>query len=47
MPVEKCTKNKKAGWRWGSQKCYTGPDAKKEAAKQGYAIRKAGWKEST
>jgi len=26
------------GYQWGDQKCYTGPNAKKKAAKQGKAI---------
>ena len=39
MPVQRCTENGKSGYRWGSKgKCYTGPDAKQKAAKQGRAI---------
>lgn len=38
MPLEKCSVNGRDGFRWGSDgKCYTGPDAKKKALKQGYA----------
>jgi hypothetical protein len=38
MPLQRCTSGDKSGWRWGSKgKCYTGPDAKKKALKQGYA----------
>jgi len=40
MPVERCTINGKRGYRWGkSGKCYTGPDAKEKALKQGRAIK--------
>lgn len=39
MPLEKCKINNKPGWRWGKQgKCYTGPEAKKKAVKQGLAM---------
>lgn len=38
MPLNQCTKDGKSGWRWGNQTCYTGPGAKKKAAKQGAAI---------
>ena len=39
MPLKKCTSNQKSGYKWGdSGKCYTGPDAKKNAIKQGVAI---------
>jgi len=39
MPLKKCQKNGKSGWKWGdSGKCYTGPGAKKKAIKQGIAI---------
>ena len=41
MPLHKCTKNGKSGYRWGSKGvCFTGPGAKKKALKQGYAIDK-------
>jgi hypothetical protein len=40
MPLKRCTKDGKSGWKWGDEgKCYTGPDAKKKAAKQGAAIK--------
>ncbi len=39
MPVERCIKNGKSGWRWGkSGVCYTGRGAKNKALKQGRAI---------
>lgn len=39
MPLKKCEEGKKSGWKWGDNgKCYTGPDAKKQAIKQGIAI---------
>ena len=39
MPLKKCTADGKAGYQWGDAgKCYTGPDAKKKAIKQGVAI---------
>ena len=40
MPVQKCSKNGKSGYKWGKGgKCYTGPNAKKKAAEQGQAIK--------
>jgi len=40
MPLKKCTKNGKSGWKWGdSGACYTGPGARKKAIKQGRAIK--------
>jgi len=39
MPLKKCTSNGKSGYKWGdSGKCYTGPNAKNQALKQGRAI---------
>ncbi len=39
MPLKKCSQDKKSGWKWGdSGKCYTGPEGKKQAIKQGVAI---------
>lgn len=39
MPLEKCKKGGKSGWKWGdSGACYVGPGAKKKAIKQGIAI---------
>lgn len=39
MPLKKCSEDKKSGWKWGdSGKCYTGPEGKKQAIKQGVAI---------
>lgn len=41
MPVQKCQKDGKAGWKYGSKgACYAGPSAKKKAIKQGVAIAK-------
>jgi len=46
MPVQRCTKDGKLGWRWGkSGKCYTGSDAKAKASKQGRAIKASGFQE--
>ena len=45
MPVKRCTKNGKPGWKYGSSgRCYTGKDAKQKAHVQGYAIEKNGYK---
>ena len=39
MPLKRCRKNGKAGWKWGdSGYCYTGKDAKKKAMRQARAI---------
>lgn len=39
MPIKKCTKDGKSGFKYGdSGTCYTGPGARKKAAKQGQAI---------
>ena len=39
MPLKRCQINGKDGWKWGNEgKCYTGPDAKKDAIKQGIAV---------
>lgn len=39
MPLKKCSNDGNSGWKWGdSGKCYTGPDGKKQAIKQGVAI---------
>ena len=39
MPLKRCRKNNKMGWKWGdSGFCYTGKDAKKKALRQGRAI---------
>lgn len=40
MPVTKCTKNGKDGYKWGDQGvCFTGPDAEQRAAAVGRAIK--------
>ena len=39
MPLKKCSEDKQSGWKWGDQgKCYTGPEGKKKAIRQGIAI---------
>ena len=39
MPVQRCSKDGKAGWKYGKEgTCYTGPGAKEKAIKQGQAI---------
>ena len=39
MPLVKCQKNGKQGWKFGREgKCYVGRDAKKKATEQGQAI---------
>jgi len=46
MPVQRCVKDGKLGWRWGkSGKCYTGRGAKAKAEKQGVAIKASGYQE--
>lgn len=38
MPVKRCQINGKQGWKWGDEgTCYTGPDAKERAIRQGIA----------
>ena len=47
MPLKRCTKDGKSGWKYGDEgACYTGPDAKKKAIKQGLAINKGHWSEA-
>ena len=39
MPLKKCTEDQKSGYKWGNEgKCYTGPEGKKKAIKQGLVI---------
>lgn len=39
MPVQRCQKDGKDGWKWGEQgTCYTGANGKAQAEKQGRAI---------
>ena len=39
MPLKKCSEDQKSGWKWGdSGKCYTGPEGKKKAIRQGISI---------
>ena len=45
MPIKKCTKNGKCGYKWGnSGKCYTGKQGKSKAKKQMRAIYASGYK---
>ena len=45
MPVQRCQSKGKKGYKWGkSGKCYTGPQAKIKATKQGRAVRASGYK---
>lgn len=37
MPLKRCSKDGESGWQYGDGACYTGPDAKKKAVKQGLA----------
>ena len=40
MPVKRCQKDGKPGWKWGDQgTCYTGPGAREKALAQGRAIK--------
>ena len=40
MPLQKCTKDGKSGWKYGdSGTCYTGNGAREKARKQGVAIK--------
>lgn len=40
IPVKRCQKDGKKGWKWGDEgKCYTGSDAKEKALAQGQAIK--------
>ena len=48
MPLKKCAKNGKSGWKFGdSGKCFTGPGAREKARKQGAAIKISESKGST
>jgi len=39
MPVQRCQKSNKPGFKWGPNgKCYTGRDAHSRAVRQGRAI---------
>ena len=39
MPVKKCIKDGKPGYKWGDEgECYIGPEAKEKARRQGIAI---------
>ena len=39
MPLMRCMKNGKRGWKWGNNGvCYTGNGAREKALKQGRAI---------
>lgn len=40
MPLVRCTKDGKSGWKYGenNKSCFTGPQGKKQAIRQGVAI---------
>jgi len=47
MPVQKCSRAGRPGYKWGqSGKCYVGPGAKAKASRQGAAVRASGWMEN-
>lgn len=47
MPLKQCQIDGKRGWKWGDEgKCYTGPEAKSKAVKQGIAIEGGNFEES-
>jgi hypothetical protein len=40
MPIQRCTRKGKSGYRWGkSGKCYLGRGARRKALRQARAIR--------
>jgi len=40
MPIQKCTKDGKSGFKYGDEgTCYVGANAKKRASRQGRAIK--------
>lgn len=42
MPVQRCTKDGTAGYKWGEQgACFIGPGAQERAARMGRAIKAA------
>lgn len=48
MPLMKCTKDGKQGWRYGeSGVCYTEKDGKMRAVKQGLAINNGKWSDAS
>lgn len=45
MPVQRCQKNGRRGYKWGkSGTCYVGRGAKDKAERQGRAIRASGYR---
>jgi hypothetical protein len=45
MPVQRCQKNGRRGYKFGSQgACYVGRGAKAKAERQGRAIRASGYR---
>lgn len=47
MPIKNCEIEGQKGFKWGDEgKCYTGPDAKKKALKQGIAVEGGKFAES-
>ena len=48
MPLMQCTSNGQSGWKYGpSGHCYTGPNAKQQAANQAAAMHAAGFREKS
>lgn len=48
MPIQRCTKDGKLGWKYGEQgTCYVGKDAKSKAEKQAQAIYASGYTEKS
>jgi hypothetical protein len=45
MPLKQCTKDGKTGWQYGGGTCYTGPNAKRNAARQAAAMYANGYRE--
>ncbi len=40
MPIKRCQKSGKSGWKFGdSGKCFTGPGGRNKALRQGRAIK--------
>lgn len=42
MPLMRCTKDGKKGWKWGTEgACYLGPGGREKAKRQGRAIERS------
>lgn len=45
MPVMRCQRDGRQGHKWGRNGfCYTGPNSRERAARQGRAIRASGYR---